>query len=182
MAEHTISTKLALYVLEQWYGRPEEERVRFRSFCFQAGLYGDDFKYVNNIKRVADCHAEPMKYIQLQLSVIAEEAEETEETQQEQEQEQEETVEEEEETQDNEENVEEETQEKEQEQEANQLDNIERLDVVIVRQGFTNMLLILLILVTSPFLAYNVMHLYNTYFRQYDTIYLVLDAPDVIYL
>ena len=173
MSNRTISENSALFVLEQWYGKPVEEQVRFRSFCFQAGLFGDDFKYVNNIKRVADCHAEPMKYIQTMMSTIVEEQEQEKSQEQEQEEDQEE--------------------EQEQSQEEAEEDEVvedklegdqyqELLDVVVVRQGFTNMLLILLILVTSPFLAYNVMHFYNTYFRSYETIYLVLDTPDVIYL
>ena len=178
MSEHTISTKQALYVLEQWYSGPEEMRVRFRSFCFQAGLFGDDFKYVNNIKRVADCHNEPMKYIQVQLSYLAESNIIVDDTV-------DETV---------EETVEEEAQEQMQEsetveeaQEQMQVTNevIEeqekRLDVVIVRQGFTNMLLILLILVTSPYLAYNTMLLYYRYFDNHESIYVILDTPDVCY-
>jgi hypothetical protein len=173
MAGRRISDNAALFVLEQWYGKPEVERVRFRCFCFQAGLFGNDYKYVNNIKRVADCHPEPMKYIQLQLSAVVESENVVEE----------ETVSEMEadDTTDEVLETEEEEQKQKQEQEANQLDNIERLDVVIVRQGFTNMLLILLILVTSPFLAYNLMHVYNNYFRTYDVIYLI-ETPDVIYL
>lgn len=171
MVERTISDNAALFVLEQWYGKPEGERVRFRSFCFQAGVFGDDFKYVNNIKRLADCYKEPMKCIQLHISALN--------TIEEQETEQE--VEEEEETEQEVDSDSQEEQEEEQEKEELQDDNIERLDVVIVRQGFTNMLLILLILVTSPYLAYNVMQLYNTYFRTYDVIYL-LETPDVIYL
>lgn len=170
MAEHTISDNAALFVLEKWYNLSEVARVRFRQFCFQAGLFGRDFIYVNNIKRVADCHAEPMKYIQQQLSLVANEVQEN--VVEDEEQEQEQVVEEEEEEQQQETVVEELGQ---------VLDNTERLDVVIVRQGFTNMLLILLILVTSPFLAYNVAHLYNSYFRTYDVIYL-LETPDVIYL
>jgi len=173
MSDHKISDNAALYVLEQWYNRPEEERVRFRSFCFHAGLFGEDFKYVNNIKRVADCHSEPMKYIQMQMKLAYEEmvAEEVAE---------EEMV--------AEEVTEEEAEEEivtEEEDEEFQPDVYNRLDVVIVRQGFTNMLLILLILVTSPFLAYNIMFLYHEYFRNintYDTIYMLLDTPDVIYL
>ena len=176
MAGRTISDSAALFVLEQWYSKPEDEQVRFRAFCFQAGLFDNDFKYVNNIKRVADCHIEPMKYIQRQLSVIAESEAEDEgshEQSQEQSQEQSEA------TADDEAEVEEETQD----QEPEVVDKYEeRLDVVVVRQGFTNMLLILLILVTSPYLAYNLIHLYNNYFRKYETIYLVLDTPDVIYL
>jgi hypothetical protein len=168
MAGRRISDNAALFVLEQWYGKPEVERVRFRCFCFQAGVFGNDFKYVNNIKRVADCHPEPMKYIQQQLSAVVESENVVEE--------EEDIVEDVDET-----NEVLETEEETQKQEANQLDNIERLDVVIVRQGFTNMLLILLILVTSPFLAYNVMHVYNNYFRTYDVIYLI-ETPDVIYL
>ena len=169
MSDHKISDNAALYVLEQWYNRPEEERVRFRSFCFHAGLFGEDFKYVNNIKRVADCHSEPMKYIQMQMKLAYEEmvAEEVAE---------EEMVAEE---------VAEEEMVTEEEDEEFQPDVYNRLDVVIVRQGFTNMLLILLILVTSPFLAYNIMFLYHEYFRNintYDTIYMLLDTPDVIYL
>jgi uncharacterized membrane protein YdbT with pleckstrin-like domain len=173
MAGRTISDSAALFVLEQWYSKPEDEQVRFRAFCFQAGLFDNDFKYVNNIKRVADCHTEPMKYIQRQLSVIAEsEAEDEGSQEQEQSQQQSEG------TADDEAEVEEETQD----QEPEVVDKYEeRLDVVVVRQGFTNMLLILLILVTSPYLAYNLAHIYNAYFRTYDIIYL-LETPDVIYL
>ena len=176
MSNRTISENSALFVLEQWYGKPVEEQVRFRAFCFQAGLFGDDFKYVNNIKRVADCHNEPMKYIQTMMSTIVEDQEQ--EQEQSQEEDGQDEVTENEVTED--EVVENEVVEDKLEVLGNQ--NQELLDVVVVRQGFTNMLLILLILVTSPFLAYNVMHLYNRYFRSYETIYLVLDTPDVIYL
>ena len=172
MVKRTISDNAALFVLEQWYSKPEEERIRFRSFCFQAGLFDNDFKYVNNIKRVADCHIEPMKYIQRQLSVIAEsENEDVEEVSQEQSQEQEQSEDAADDVQENNTIVEQDARDKYE----------ERLDVVVVRQGFTNMLLILLILVTSPFLAYNLMHIYNNYFRTYDIIYLI-ETPDVIYL
>ena len=183
MVERTISDNAALFVLEQWYGKPEGERVRFRSFCFQAGVFGDDFKYVNNIKRLADCYKEPMKCIQLHISALNTIEETEQEVEEETEADEETEVEEEEETEQEVDSDSQEEQEEEEEQEKEELqdDNIERLDVVIVRQGFTNMLLILLILVTSPYLAYNVIQLYNTYFRTYDVIYL-LETPDVIYL
>lgn len=69
MSNSSATDLTILNTLENWYNLPAEEQIGFRNFCHDTGLMEYDYNAINNLKRMADCHSEPMQFVQNQTSI-----------------------------------------------------------------------------------------------------------------
>jgi len=70
MSNRTVTDLTILNTLESWYNLPAETQIDFRKFCVNLGVNGEYYTAINNVKRLADCHSEPMKFVQNQTSLL----------------------------------------------------------------------------------------------------------------
>jgi len=75
MRHNEISDAAAFTILEDWFQFPEDQRVRFRAYCYSheqfEGFGDEDFQYVSSLKRVADTFEEPLNYVLAQQQLAA---------------------------------------------------------------------------------------------------------------
>jgi len=175
MSNRHVNDITVLNALESWYNLPADTQIGFRKFCVNLGVNGEDYTAINNVKRLADCHSEPMKFVQNQISLLlaklaltplpesddevdSEDSEEEEQEQEEQEEEKEE--------------------EQEQEQDTNMIQELdaeplEELDMKVQLQGqdvqnYMNdipdiLLIFFLFTIAFPLFFYNLQMLFASY-------------------